>query len=284
MGEVQEDLRETHILGDATTELAVRAQSCPALAARNIAHVGIRDAAAPHRIVRTFLGGAYLHACLDGEGRTLLDGDWRSHGVGVVSVAPPHVPHAFECLPDRRWVCAWVRYDPGSPRSRGGVAGPVFARFDATPLAHAINGLSHEAKAGTDAGCALWIDLIEHYVDRLLAPVGAGSRLAPVWDAVHRDPGRAWRLQHLAGLAAISEEQLRRWTHRALGRSPMRQVAHIRMQAAARLLRERGRTVEQVALAVGYENAFAFSHAFRRLTGVAPSSLRQRGVDRSPPP
>lgn len=275
MGESHADLCETHILGDDTHEITVRAEACEPLARRRIAHVGIRDAAAPHRIVRTWLGGAYLHACLEGEGRTLLDGSWRTHGARMASLAPAHVLHAFECVPDRRWRCCWVRYAPSSIRSREGVAAPVFAHFDAEPLSHAIHGLHREAgtPGATSAACTLWIDLIEHYVDRLMATAGGEGRLGAVWAAVQREPGRAWRLQDLAAIAGVGGEQLRRLCHRDLGRSPMRQLAHIRMQAAAHMLAQGGCRVEQAALAVGYDNAFAFSHAFRRVTGFSPSQL-----------
>lgn len=276
MGESHADLCETHILGDDTHEIAVRAEACEALARARIAHVGIRDAAAPHRVVRTWLGGAYLHGCLEGEGRTLLDGAWRAHGAGVASLAPAHVLHAFECVPGRRWRCCWVRYAPSSARSREGVAAPVFARFDAAPLSHAILGLHREAGApgGTPAACALWIDLIEHYVDRLAAPAGGEGRLGAVWAAVRREPGRAWRLDDLAAVAGVSGEQLRRLCNRGLGRSPMRQLAHIRMQAAAHMLAQGGCSVERAALEVGYDNPFAFSQAFRRVTGFRPSRFR----------
>src|SRR5690606_20894968 len=89
---------ETHIFGDDTRIITVRAEHCEALAARHIAHVAVIDAAAPYTIVRTHLSGAFLQVCLGGEGQTLLDGNWRSHTVGLASFAPAHVLHAFHCL------------------------------------------------------------------------------------------------------------------------------------------------------------------------------------------
>lgn len=78
MPEPHENLSETHIIGDDTRLTIVRAEECPALVQRHIAHVGVGDAAVPYQIVRTRLTGAYLHGCLGGEGRMLLDGRWRA--------------------------------------------------------------------------------------------------------------------------------------------------------------------------------------------------------------
>jgi AraC-like DNA-binding protein len=54
----------------------------------------------------------------------------------------------------------------------------------------------------------------------------------------------------------------------------MRQVAQLRMPHAAVLLASESYSVEEIAHQVGYENAFAFSTAFKRIMGASPSSYR----------
>jgi AraC-like DNA-binding protein len=49
------------------------------------------------------------------------------------------------------------------------------------------------------------------------------------------------------------------------------------MQLASRLLAEDGAKVAAAALAVGYDSEAAFSRAFKRITGIAPSDWRRRG-------
>lgn len=61
-----------------------------------------------------------------------------------------------------------------------------------------------------------------------------------------------------------------------MGRSPMRQVAHLRMQHAAQLLRTTDATIESIADAVGYANPYVFSNAFTKWTGSRPSAFRGR--------
>jgi AraC-like DNA-binding protein len=271
------DLSETHIVGRSTRQIIVRAEDCSTLAKRQISHVGVGDAAVPYRIVRTHLSGTYVHASLGGEGRILLDGRWRPHRAGMVSLAPAHVLHAFHAIPSRRWQYCWVRYMPLSPRSAIGFIAPVLARFDAEALRHAILGLHREVRAGDKSGSAmLWIDLIEHYISRFAEPLQREGRLGAMWKEVQANLARPWTVASLAELARISGEHLRRLCQASLGRSPMQQLTYLRVQYAAHQLATTNARVEDVAQQVGYQNPFAFSNAFKRMTGFRPSHFQVR--------
>ncbi|UYN97844.1 MAG: AraC family transcriptional regulator [Enhydrobacter sp.] len=247
------------------------------MAKRQISHVGVGDAAVPYRIVRTHLSGTYVHASLGGEGRILLDGRWRPHRAGMVSLAPAHVLHAFHAIPSRRWQYCWVRYMPLSPRSAIGFIAPVMARFDGEPLRHAILGLHREVQAQGNSGSAtLWIDLIEHYISRFAEPLQREGRLRVVWEEVQTDLARPWTAASLARLAGISGEHLRRLCQASLGRSPMQQLTYLRVQHAAHRLATTDAKIEDVAQQVGYQNPFAFSNAFKRMTGFRPSRFQVR--------
>ncbi len=277
MAGLHADLSETHIVGRRTRQIIVRADDCSALAKRQISHVGVGDAAAPYRIVRTHLSGTYVHASLRGEGRILLDGRWRPHRAGTASLAPAHVLHAFHAIPSKRWQYCWVRYMPLSPRSATGFMAPVMARFDAEALRHAILGLHREVLAGGNSGSAmLWIDLIEHYISQFAEPLQREGRLGAVWAKVQEDLGRPWTVSTLADLAKISGEHLRRLCQASLGRSPMQQLAYLRVQHAAHQLATTNARIEDVAQRVGYQNAFAFSNTFKRMTGFRPSHFQIR--------
>jgi AraC-like DNA-binding protein len=277
-------LSETHIVGENSRLLIVRAEDCPALVQRQISHVGIGDVAVPYRIVRTRLSGTYVHASLGGEGRILLDGRWRRHPAGTVSIAPAHVLHAFHAIPSKRWHLCWVRYMPGSPRSAIGVLAPVMARFDPEPLNQAIFGLYSEMRSGRDTGSTnLWVELIEHYITRITEPLRRDERLRAVWEVVQADLARPWSIEMLAELAKLSGEHLRRLCQRSLGRSPMHQLTSLRMQHAAHLLASSGEKVEAIANQVGYQNPFAFSNMFKRMTGFRPSGFRTHRRPRKGP-
>lgn len=269
--------QEAHVLGDDTVQTVVRAEQCDALAVRHIAHVAVVDAAAPYTIVRTHLSGAFMQVCLSGEGQTLLDGRWYPHKPGNVSFAPAHVLHAFHCVPARRWRLAWVRFRPDSMRSVDGAMAPTMSPFDGQVLEHAILGLAGEMQGAADPGtCAVWVDVIERYVSRILEPLQREPRLLPVWNAVKADLGRNWTLADLASLANTSEEHLRRLCQKNLGRSPGKQLATLRIAHAAHLLATTTDKIEAISHSVGYLNPFAFSNTFKRLTGFRPSDYRSK--------
>jgi len=54
----------------------------------------------------------------------------------------------------------------------------------------------------------------------------------------------------------------------------MAMVARLRVERARHLLRETDEPVKSIAQRVGYANQFAFSTAFKRVTGLSPQSCR----------
>lgn len=56
----------------------------------------------------------------------------------------------------------------------------------------------------------------------------------------------------------------------------MQQLTYLRMQFAAHRLPMTGERIEDIAQQVGYQNPFAFSNTFKRMTGFRPSQFRTR--------
>jgi AraC-like DNA-binding protein len=63
----------------------------------------------------------------------------------------------------------------------------------------------------------------------------------------------------------------------------MQYLASWRIQLGARLLRESGRIVADIALEVGYDSEAAFARAFKRMVSMPPAAWRrtQAGSSRS---
>jgi AraC-like DNA-binding protein len=271
-------LSETHMVGPQTHQWIVRAEDCPALRWHHIRHVGIADAAHPYKMVRTNLSGAYLLCCFDGGGRILLDGRWRMCREGMACLAPPHVLHAFHCVPQSRWGFCWVRYEhPQDQRPFISASAPVLARFNGRPLRFAIHGLHEEVNSAADpVAIQHWTELIQRYAMRFAQPWHTQDRLAKLWETVDSRLGEEWTAESLAKLAGCSTEHLRRLCHQLLGRTPMHQVTYLRMRHAANLLETKQDKIETIAHAVGYENPFAFSNTFKKWIGWRPSEYRGR--------
>jgi AraC-like DNA-binding protein len=120
-----------------------------------------------------------------------------------------------------------------------------------------------------------WAALLNAHTQRAIGPE---TRLRQLWERVSADPGHPWTVEELAASMAFSPEHLRRICQAEAGRSPMRYVTELRMRAAATLLASESYSISEVAERVGYDNAFAFSTAFKRHAGVAPSQFRARPV------
>ena len=101
--------------------------------------------------------------------------------------------------------------------------------------------------------------------------------------AIHADPARRWNVDALADIAGPSRPTFLRRFRDATGEAPMSYVTRWRMARAARALRDGGRdgaidggrTIETLAVSLGYDNGASFSKAFRKIMGTSPSAYRR---------
>ena len=98
--------------------------------------------------------------------------------------------------------------------------------------------------------------------------------LAPALAAMHGTPNRKWSVASLAREASVSISLLDERFREVLGLAPIRYLTGWRMHVAEDLLRSCDLSVAAVARRVGYDSEEAFSRAFKRLHGRAPSVWR----------
>jgi len=82
-------------------------------------------------------------------------------------------------------------------------------------------------------------------------------------------------LEVLAGLVRLSPCYFCRAFRRSFGMPPHRYQLRQRIERAKTLLAKRGASVTDIGATVGYHDASAFCTAFRKVTGVAPSTFRR---------
>ncbi|WP_246710330.1 AraC family transcriptional regulator [Martelella soudanensis] len=97
------------------------------------------------------------------------------------------------------------------------------------------------------------------------------ARISEAIRAMHREPARAWTVDELADLAALSRSSFFARFSRTIGVPPMEYLFGWRMVLAKGLLTEGRLPVATVAERVGYGSSSAFSLAFTRHTGMAPA-------------
>jgi AraC-like DNA-binding protein len=121
---------------------------------------------------------------------------------------------------------------------------------------------AHLAK-GDDLGVG-WLRVL---VDR---------RLAPALRLIHGEPSRNWHLPELAKAAAMSRTGFATRFKALSGMAPLAYLAQWRLRLAQRWLAEGEMSIGRIARATGFASDAAFSNAFKRLTGEAPSLFCRR--------
>jgi transcriptional regulator GlxA family with amidase domain len=90
---------------------------------------------------------------------------------------------------------------------------------------------------------------------------------------LHANVDRTVSLRELGAVANLSTFHLARFFKLAFGAAPIAYHRRLRLERAAALLGSGSLSVATVADLVGYSDAVAFSHAFRKHFGVTPRRL-----------
>jgi AraC-like DNA-binding protein len=209
-------------------------------------------------------GGA--HSVVAGEAGTLLH-------TGRFDTTSPEARALLAAMPATVVACCMLRREPmvaalvdgmaaEASRGRPG-AGSVISQLAGAVAMTAI-------RSWIESGCGS-----THLLSTPLQDVDLGRVLS----AIHDEPGSQWTVDSLARVALASRSAFAKRFRDAVGESPARYLARVRMEHAKQMLGGRT-TVAEVAVRLGYGSEAAFSRAFRRHAGVPPTRWRHTG----PPP
>lgn len=128
----------------------------------------------------------------------------------------------------------------------------------------------------------LFIHVIRCWLEQ--QPQGSAGWLGAVRDPqvgralslMHGEPQREWSLESLAAEVACSRATFARRFRELVGESPLLYLTRLRMDVAARLLRESDQPLVSIAERVGYTSEFAFNRTFHRVRGVPPGRYREQ--------
>lgn len=271
--EIHQVGRRHESIGAQTREWMVTTQNCPSLREHGFTLAGWSRAREGFCFIRPDPPFSQVLACFAGYGEVLVEGRWQRCEAGQAYVTPPHVRHAYRAIPGEVWRIAWVHDYAGTVRA----AAPRVVSADTEAYYYVIHGLYRESVAVAERDVLeSWLFLLDAHTRRI-ARAGEALRLEGLWEAVTADLAHPWTLAEMAAHVGVSAEHLRRLSQAETGRSPLRQVTRLRMRHAETLLASGRYSVGQVAERVGYENAFAFATAYRRVTGHPPSASRPGG-------
>jgi AraC-like DNA-binding protein len=100
--------------------------------------------------------------------------------------------------------------------------------------------------------------------------------VGPALELMHNNPSHPWTVANLGAAVGASRAAFARRFTDLVGEPPLTYLTRWRLDVAIDHLDSDDMTIAQIASAVGYENPFAFSNAFKRHTGLSPSLYRAR--------
>lgn len=268
----------------------------PALAARTTFHaawsgvrvsdVQVEPGAVPeghfvNHVVALHLGPPAAWESSTGSGRTEV----RTKRHHTVSVHPANVLHAGTLHHRARSIVIELSPALAGASGAAGCGGPEPAVGLRDPFAaHVILALAEHARSGGQADAAgaegLGAALLSHLLRRRpramrrAAPRIAPARLRRVLEHISDRLDRSLTLRELATIAEMDLFRFVRAFKEATGLPPHRYVLEARVERAKSLLADRGLSVSEVALRVGFATPSHFSAAFRRLTDATPREFR----------
>lgn len=199
----------------------------------------------------------------------------------VLVVWQPLAPHLYG-RSDQAWCHSWMHVSGPAVERLVRLSGLPIDRpivgVDLAEVEHCVRGLHAEISTGRPdpvvAECLLRILL--HQTAR--RTIGGAVAIAPGLMAARRRMEERYaaplRLGDLAGLAGLSHNHFCTAFRHAFGLSPYDFILRLRLEHARVLLRDRNRSVAEVASAVGYEDPASFARLVRRRFGCGPSALR----------
>jgi AraC-like DNA-binding protein len=241
-----------------------------------------------------------LHIVDAGELALRVDGDphvERVSGGDVILLPrgdPHHVSQAGGHAPEpARWLCGTFTIgDPRASHLLASLPAVIALRGARDP---ALEGLEVarrmivlEMESPSQGSAVMIARILDLLFIQILRAWAAGRDAEPNWlagaldpqigpalSAIHRDPGHDWAVEELARTCSLSRSAFAARFVARVGKPPATYLTHVRLNAAADLLRDSPLPVARVAEEVGYTSDAAFSRAFRHRYGMPPARWRR---------
>lgn len=233
-----------------------------------------------------------LLLCLDGEGRLELSNSRERITPGKVVLLRPFEFHAYEADADNPWSLYWVHFNGRMAReyhdllTAGGKRPCTTIKPDVrlTQSFEHIRGLYLDGNAYPllVQASAIMHQLLGDIHDKIRTrqrgetPEDVQTKIQRTIEIMRENPRSNMTIHEFAAATHLSQMYFAAKFRQYTGESPRSYFTRIKMKRACQLLVETRLKVEIVAELVGYEDAFYFSRAFKRVIGDTPSGYRVR--------
>lgn len=227
-----------------------------------------------------------LVACFAGHGWGEIAGERHVLSAGGALLIPPGTPHAFGSDARAPWTVGWIHLAgaqvPAWVEVLGARRQPLLALGEWHRCAALMEELVEVLARDHRPGALLAASGISAHLLGLLAsapgadPAAHGDRATRAIAYVRARLAERPTVAELAALVELSPSHYTAMFRRATGHAPIAFALHLRMEAAARLLRESRQPITRIAEQLGYTDPFLFSRQFRAAHDCSPRAWRQR--------
>lgn len=102
------------------------------------------------------------------------------------------------------------------------------------------------------------------------------QKIQAIQQWLQKNFNRGFRFDDVASENGMSPRNFVRRFKQATGEAPLAYLHRLRIEAAKEFLEEEYKTVQSIAVDVGYEDVTHFRKLFKRHTGISPNAYRQR--------
>jgi two-component system response regulator YesN len=159
--------------------------------------------------------------------------------------------------------------------SRAAVAGGARAE---EVLGLSAASMEKVAKMSLEESLISTVKAMEDFID-CVYKVRDSRQTPPVEKAVayiNNNYARSISLEDIAAAVGLSPAYLSRLFKKAMGRTVIDYLTLVRIEAAKRMLLEGKATMEEIAVATGFNEATYFNRVFKREVGISPGVFRSR--------
>ncbi len=218
-----------------------------------------------------------------GEGEFTLNRRTFPLRAGMVYVCFPHASVSYSATLGSVWTIRWVSLDgevlPKLLSSMGiTMENPVITPAEPDKIRDVYAALYQVTEGDTLQDRLRCMELVYALLGTLSAGVEEKHTEPDYVDrALHYmeyNYDRELTIEELAAYVNLERGYFSKLFRARMDTSPKRWLTSYRMEKAARLLKETGLTVGEIALSVGYGDALYFSRLFHKTYGVCPRAYR----------
>ncbi|UTA47705.1 AraC family transcriptional regulator [Simiduia sp. 21SJ11W-1] len=247
--------------------------------------LGFYPVARGHQMQRELHDDHLLLYCTAGAGTLTLGEARYAIAAGDVVIIPAGRAHHYCSDHQRPWTVYWVHFAgalaqamsewlaaSAAPVKRLGLNARLLALFDAQ-FSLREQGSNWDAAVHACHQLQFLLSHIAQMLGRAAESAGRldiarikGVMMAHIHDHIDLDA--------LAADAALSKYHFAKVFKAQTGQSPIHYFIELKMQQACYLLDTSRQSIKQVALNLGYEDAYYFSRLFKKVMGVSPARYR----------